>query len=71
MSHLIITPEMLDAFEGSLGRKTIHYLSNVQVEALVKTIRNAWAERDSLRGELHALRTFVAQMETTRKDQKE
>ena len=67
MSDLIITPEVLDAFESSLGRKTIHYLSNVQVQALVKTIRSAWAERDSLRGELHALRTFVVQREAQRK----
>ncbi|HVN77440.1 MAG TPA: hypothetical protein VMW38_00425 [Terriglobia bacterium] len=67
MSDLIITPEVLDAFESSLGRKTIHYLSNVQVQALVKTIRSAWAERDSLRGELHALRTFVVQRETDKK----
>jgi hypothetical protein len=68
MSDLIITPEVLDAFESSLGRKTIHCLSNVQVQALVKTIRNAWTERDSLRGELHALRTFVAQKEATPKE---
>ena len=67
MSDLIITPEVLDAFESSLGRKTIHYLSNVQVQALVKTIRGAWAERDSLRGELHALRAFMAQREAPRK----
>ena len=67
MSDLIITPDVLDAFESSLGRKAIHYLSNVQVQALVKTIRSAWAERDSLRGELHALRTFVAQRETDKK----
>ena len=67
MSDLIITPEVLDAFENNLGRKTIHCLSNVQVQALVKTIRSAWAERDSLRGELHALRTFVAQLEAQRK----
>lgn len=67
MSDLIITPEVLDAFESSLGRKTIHYLSNVQLQALVRTIRTAWAERDSLRGELHAMRTFVAQLEVQRK----
>ena len=67
MSDQLITPEVLDAFESSLGRKTIHYLSNMQVQALVKTIRNAWAERDSLRGELHALRTFVAQREVQKK----
>ena len=42
---IIITPEVLDAFESSLGRKTIHCLSNMQVQALVKTIRSAWAER--------------------------
>ncbi len=67
MSDLIITPEVLNAFESGLGRKTIHYLSNVQLQALVRTIRTAWAERDSLRGELHAMRTFVAQMEVQRK----
>ncbi len=67
MPDLIITPEVLDAFESSLGRKTIHYLSNVQLQALVRTIRTAWAERDSLRGELHAMRTFVAQLEVQRK----
>ena len=67
MSDQLITPEVLDAFESSLGRKTIHYLSNMQVQALVKTIRNAWAERDSLRGELHALRTFMAQREVQKK----
>jgi len=68
MSGLIITPQVLDAFESSLGCKTIHYLSNMQAQALVKTIRSAWAERDSLRGELHALRTFVGQLEVKRKN---
>ena len=67
MSDLIISPEVLDAFENSLGRKTIHYLSSVQLQALVRTIRSAWAERDSLRGELHALRIFVTQMEVQKK----
>ncbi len=60
---LTITPEMLDAFENTLGQKSIHFVSAAQMLVLVKTIRNAWAERDSLRGELHALRTFVAQRE--------
>jgi hypothetical protein len=67
-SDLTITPEMLDAFESTLGLKKIHFMSAAQMQVLVKTIRNAWAERDSLRGELHALRAFVAQREGVKQD---